>query len=141
LGSPVVSSVGMACRYMSASKKESRSWASVDFGVTGPVGLWWWPAAIAAKSGRIGPGAARDPGFQPGGRDRGIHSVYSFIQVPSAITASSPEFRASTSGWFSLATAYATNAPGLKVLETITAGSPARITVWACNDGATHASS
>ena len=62
-------------------------------------------AAIAAKSGSCGVGAALEPGFQPGGSARGTQSEYSFDQVPSAITASSPELSASISGLFSLATA------------------------------------
>ena len=49
--------------------------------------------------------AAFEPGFQPGGIARGTQSAYSRAQVPSAITASSPEFSASISGLFSLATA------------------------------------
>ena len=60
---------------------------------------------MAAKSGSCGAGAALDPGFQPGGNSRGTQSEYSRDQVPSAMTASSPEFSASISGWFSLATA------------------------------------
>ena len=88
------------------SRKRNRAtaptWTSAR---TGPTGLWWWLAAIAAKSGSAGAGAASDPGFQPRGRVRGTHSEYRCAQVPSAMTASSPEFRASTSGWLSLATA------------------------------------
>ena len=77
----------------------------MDFGAAGPAGSWWWLAAIAAKSGNVGAGAAFDPGFQPGGSGRGTHSQYSFAQVPSAMTASSPEFSAASSGGLSLATA------------------------------------
>src|SRR5271169_334511 len=139
LGSPVVSRVGMACRYRSQSKNDSRNWARVDFGVAGPTGMWGWLAAIAAKSGSVGAAAAFDPGFHPGGRLRGTHWQYRFAQVPSAITASSPVFSASTSGWLSLATAYATKIPGLKKFATITAASPGRIVVAASVAGATHA--
>ena len=62
-------------------------------------------AAMAAKSGSCGNGAAFEPGFHPGGSARGTQSEYSFAHVPSAITASSPELSASISGVFSLATA------------------------------------
>src|SRR6516162_2649837 len=140
LGNPVVNRMGMASRYISQSKKDSRNWASVDIGATGPTGSRCWSAAIAAKSGRCGAGAAFDPGFQPGGSVRGTHWQYSFAQVPSAMTASSPEFSASTSGLLSLATAYATKLPALKAFATTTAGSPGRITVDARLPGATHAS-
>src|SRR6185312_12263579 len=95
---------------------------------------------MAAKSGRVGAGAARDPGFQPGGRVRGTHCEYRFDQVPSAMTASNPEFSASTNGLLSLATAYATNPSLLKVCATTTAGSPRRIVLAASPAGATHAS-
>src|SRR5262249_35116967 len=123
------------------SRKESRNWASFDFGAPGPTRLWCWLAAIAAKSGRFGAGAAFDPGFQPGGSVRGTHCEYRFAQVPSATTASSPEFSASTRGWLSIATAYATKSPALKVFATITAWSPACMMLAARVPGATHASS
>src|SRR5690349_21991892 len=38
-------------------------------------------------------------------RSRGTQSEYNRAHVPSVMTASSPEFSASISGWFSLATA------------------------------------
>ena len=98
------------------------------------------PAAIAAKSGSTGAGAALDPGFQPGGNARGTQSEYSLDQVPSAMTASSPELSASMSGLFSLATAHATKLSRLKVFSTMTAGSPACTVPTACCDGATQAS-
>lgn len=40
LGSPVLNRAGMACRYISQSKNESRNCASVDLGAAGPTFLW-----------------------------------------------------------------------------------------------------
>ena len=77
----------------------------MDFGALPALSDGAWLAAIAAKSGSCGAGTAFEPGFHPGGSARGTQSEYSFAQVPSAITASSPELRASISGLFSLATA------------------------------------
>ena len=106
-GRPVLSSSGMDCLYRSQSRNESASCDSVDFGCAADeaAGSPWWLAATAAKSGSFGGCAALDPGFHPGGNARGTQSEYSRDQVPSAMTASSPEFSASISGLFSLATA------------------------------------
>ncbi len=140
LGNPVFNRSGKACRYSSQEKNVSRSCSSVDFGAVAPGSSPAFSAASAAKSGRSGSGAALLPGFQPSGSSRGTHRVYSSAQVPSAITASSPEFRASISGWFSLATAQPTKLLRLKVFCTIDVGSPGAMAPSACCDGATHAS-
>ena len=107
-GRPVLNRSGIACLYSSQSRNESASCDSVDFGCgadesEGPACRWL--AAMAAKSGRRGGGADLEPGFQPGGSSRGTQSEYSRDQVPSAMTASRPEFSPSISGLFSLATA------------------------------------
>src|SRR5690349_5441970 len=107
-GRPVLRRSGIACLYRSQSRNEAVSCASVDFGfgATEPgEAAALWLAAIAAKSGSCGIGAALDPGFQPGGSARGTQSEYSRDQVPSAMTASRPELSASMSGLFWLATA------------------------------------
>ena len=83
------------------------SWDSVDFGAP-PRGVG---SAASAGGDRGEVGQLRrgrrlaSRASSPGGSSRGTQSEYSFAQVPSAITASSPELRASISGWFSLATA------------------------------------
>ena len=140
LGRPVLSRSGIAFLYNSQSRKDSRNWVSTDFVATGPAADGFCAvAAIAAKSGSVGTGAALDPGFQPGGSARGTQSEYSLDQVPSAMTASRPALSASISAVFSLATAYATKLSKLKVFSTITAGSPALTVPCACCDGATQA--
>ena len=122
-GSPVLNRSGMACLYRSQFRNESSSCDSVDFGAAAAaMPAVWCSAAIAAKSGSCGAGAAFDPGFHPGGKARGTQSEYSRAQVPSAMIASSPEFSASISGWFSLATAHATKLSKLKVFSMICGG-------------------
>jgi hypothetical protein len=142
-GSPVFNRSGMACLYRSQFRNESLSCDSVDFGAAAVVpegAAFWFSAAIAAKSGSCGAGAAFDPGFHPGGKARGTQSEYSRAHVPSAMIASSPEFSASINGWFSLATAHATKLSKLKVFSMIYAGSLGCTVPCACCDGATHAS-
>lgn len=98
-GKPIRSRSGKACLYSCQSKNVSPSCCSVDFGCAadGSVAEVCC-AAIAAKSGSSGAGAALLPGFHPAGSARGTQSEYSRDHVPSAITASSPELRASISG-------------------------------------------
>jgi len=79
--------------YRFQSRNESRSCDSVDLRAAAVVAGFWFSAAIAAKSGSCGAGAAFDPGFQPGGKARGTQSAYSRTQVPSAMTASNPSSR------------------------------------------------
>ena len=106
LGKPVVNRMGMACSVH----------IPVEEGVTqlGQRGLRRGRAHRLAVLARGDRGEVRQVSEQ--GRlstrvssqaavVRGTHWQYSFAQVPSAMTASSPEFSASTSGWLSLATA------------------------------------
>ena len=103
LGNPVVNIIGMACRYISQSKNDSPNWASGDFG--GGPAIARCCVRDRGKVRQFGEGAAFEPGFQPGGSVRGTHWVYRCAQVPSAITASSPELSASISGLLPWATA------------------------------------
>src|SRR5690349_21122436 len=140
-GSPVLNKSGIACLYSSQLRNESFSCDMVDFGAAPPAaGFCWFCAAIAAKSGNCGAGAAFDPGFHPGGNARGTQSEYSRAQVPSAMIASSPEFSALINGLFSAAIAQATKLSKLNVFSMICAGSPGCTVPDACCDGATHAS-
>jgi len=98
-GRPVRSRSGNARLYSSQSKNVSPSCCKVDLGcaVDGSA-VAAFCSAMAAKSGSCGSGAVLLPGFQPAGSSRGTQSEYSRDQVPSAITASRPEFSASISG-------------------------------------------
>src|SRR5262249_52840041 len=76
-GRPVSNRSGNALRYNDQSKKVAPSCESVDFGATAAVAPLECCAAMAAKSGSCGVGAALDPGFQPGGSTRGSQLEYS----------------------------------------------------------------
>src|SRR5579859_1522664 len=86
------------------------------------------------------------PGFQLSGvwslrvARSGYHCAVSLDHVPSAITASRAELRASVRAWLSLATAYAVKFCVLTFFCAMVVPSPAFTWPSACCDGATHAS-
>ena len=91
LGKPTVTMVGMTAAIASQSKNVHQELIEEIHGLgrqSGEPEQPWYPATTSAGVSRSG-----------------YHSLVSLDQVPSAITASRPEFSASISGWFSLFTA------------------------------------